>query len=79
MKHTLKQIVSGTTAKLVHVCQGKVLYQIDVEDSSYHLELDSTSDDWKTTFLEPEMKSILLMRWIRKGIEKNDNTFIQVK
>ena len=41
MKHTLKEIVTGTTANLTHVCAGKVYYQIDVENSSYQLEIDS--------------------------------------
>jgi len=77
MKHTLKQIVTGTTATLTHVCAGKVYYQIDVENSSYQLEIDSLEDEWKTTYLMPTFKAITLMRWIRKGIE--NETLIQVK
>jgi hypothetical protein len=77
MKHTLKQIVTGTTANLTHVCAGKVYYQIDVENSSYQLEIDSTEDEWKTTYLTPSFKAITLMRWIRKGIE--NETLIKVK
>jgi len=77
MKHTLKQIVTGTTANLTHVCAGKVYYQIDVENSSYQLEIDSMEDEWKTTYLMPSFKAITLMRWIRKGIE--NETLIQVK
>jgi hypothetical protein len=77
MKHTLKEIVTGTTATLTHVCAGKVYYQIDVENSSYQLEIDSLEDEWKTTYLMPTFKAITLMRWIRKGIE--NETLIQVK
>jgi len=77
MKHTLTQIVSGTTAALSHICAGKVYYNIDVEDSTYELEIDSMEDEWKTTYLFPTFKAITLMRWIRKGIE--NETFIQIK
>ncbi len=77
MKHTLKEIVTGTKAKIQYVCDGKVYYNIEVEDSIYQLELDSKEDDWKTTYLYPEFKAITLMRWIRKGM-KNEK-FIQLK
>ena len=76
MKHTLIDIVKDTKAILTHVCEGKVYYQITVGDSIYQLELDSLSDDWKTTYFYPEFKSIYLMRWIRKGME--NGKFIQL-
>jgi len=77
MKHSLKQIVTGTTATLTHVCAGKVYYEIEIEDAIYQLEIDSMEDEWKTTYLFPTFKAITLMRWIRKGIE--DGTLIQIK
>jgi hypothetical protein len=70
----LKNIVKGSTAKLSHVCNGKVFYQIQTKDHLYQLELDSCDADWKATYLFPEFKSINLMRWIRKGLELNDGT-----
>lgn len=79
MKHTLKEIVKGENAKLQYVCNGKLIFYIKVNDSLYSLEIDSNSDDWKATYIMTEMKTIYLMRWIRKGIENNDNTFIQLK
>ena len=75
----IKTIVKGTTAKLSHICAGKVYYQIETEEHLYQLELDSLSDDWKTTFLLPYFMAIRLMRWIRKGIEAKDSTFIMLK
>jgi len=77
MTHTLKEIVSGTTATLTYVCAGKVYYEINVENSIYQLEINSMDDEWKTTYLYPQFKAIILMRWIRKGIE--NETFIQIK
>ena len=77
MKHTLKEIVTGTTAILTHVCAGKVYYEIAVKDSIYELEIDWMEDEWKTTYLMPTFKAITLMRWIRKGIE--NEKLIQVK
>ena len=56
----------------------KCYFLIKVEDSLYQLEIDSMEDEWKTTYLYPESKSITLMRWIRKSIEKNDEKFIQL-
>jgi len=72
----LKQIVKGTHARLMHVCSGKVVYQIETANHLYQLEIDSTEKEWEFTYLTPEFKSITLMRWIRKGIESGDGSFI---
>lgn len=77
MKHTLKEIVTGTVAKLQYVCNGIVYYNIKVEDSIYQLGIDSKDDEWKSTYLYPEFKAITLMRWIRKGMDTEK--FIQIK
>ena len=77
--HTLKEIVKDTDAILTHICAGKVYYQIYVKNSIYQLEIDSMQDERKETYLFPKFKAITLMRWIRKGIENNDGTFIQLK
>jgi hypothetical protein len=74
----LKSIVKGTYAKLVHVCNGKVVYQIQTTDHLYQLEIDSTVKEWETTYLLPEFKSITLMRWIRLGMEREDGSFIKL-
>jgi len=77
MKHTLKEIVTGTKAKIQYVCNGMVYYNIEVENSIYQLGIDSNEDEWKATYLYPEFKAITLMRWIRQGM-KNER-FIQIK
>ena len=76
---TLTAIVKGTTAHLVHVCNGKVIYQIETGKHLYQLEVDSTDQEWETTYLMPFFKSITLMRWIRRGIEQDDGTFITLR
>jgi hypothetical protein len=76
MKHTVKEIVKGTVANLTHICEGKVYYNINVDGTIYQVELDSTDDDWKATYIYPTFKAITLMRWIREGIVKG--TFIQL-
>lgn len=73
----LKTIVKGTKARLSFVCAGKVYYHIETENHLYQLEVNSTEDELKTTYLEKEYKAITLMRWIRKGME--NNTLIQLK
>jgi hypothetical protein len=75
----LTTIVKGTMAQLVHVCNGKVIYQIQTTHHLYQLEVDSTEREWENTYLVPSFKSITLMRWIRKGLENNDGTFIKLK
>ena len=75
----LTSIVKGTMATLVHVCNGKVIYQIQTRDHLYQLEVDSTQQEWEYTYLAPSYKAITLMRWIRKGLESNDGTFIKLK
>jgi hypothetical protein len=79
MMEKLTTIVKGTRANLVHVCNGKVIYQIDTGIHLYQLEIDSTQQEWETTYLVPSFKSITLMRWIRKGMESNDGTFIKLR
>jgi hypothetical protein len=75
----LTSIVKGSMANLVHVCNGKVIYQIETGEHLYQLEIDSTEKEWETTYLVPSFKSITLMRWIRIGLEKQDGTFIKLK
>ncbi len=75
----LKTIVKGTTAKLSFVCAGKIYYHIETEKHLYQLEINSMDEELKTTYMEKEYKAITLMRWIRKGIENANNTFIQLK
>jgi len=74
----LTSIVKGTTAKLSHVCGGRVFYQIQTPSHLYQLEIDSSQKEWETTYLFPEFKAITLMRWIRKGMEQNDGSFIKL-
>ena len=64
---------------MVHVCNGKVIYQISTGDHLYQLEIDSNQQEWESTYLLPSFKAITLMRWIRQGMENNDGSFIQLK
>jgi hypothetical protein len=77
MTHTLKQIVKGNTARFSYACEGKLYYTIEVEESVYQVELDSTADEWRATYMTPTFPAITLMRWIRKGME--NEKFIQIK
>jgi hypothetical protein len=86
MTHTIKEIVRHGTGNMTHVCEGKVYYEIEIPNltsdpekkgAAYQLEIDSTTDEWKGTYLYPKFKAITLMRWIRKGIENGN--FIQIK
>ena len=83
LKHSIKEIVKGNDARMTHVCEGKVYYNINVQnmesifDSIYQLEINSNDDEWKTTYLYPTFKAITLMRWIRQGFE--NGKLIQIK
>jgi hypothetical protein len=82
LAHSLKEIVKENDAILTYVCEGKVYYEITVytiekPSAVYQLEIDSTTDEWKATYLYPRFKAITLMRWIRKGIE--NGKLIQIK
>lgn len=76
---SLKQIVKGTYANLTHVCNGMAVYQIETNGHLYQLEIDTTAKEWETTYLIPQFKSINLMRWIRKGMESGDGSFILLR
>jgi hypothetical protein len=76
----LSQIVSnGTLAKLSHVCNGKTYFIIDTAEHSYQLEINSMDVEWKNMYIVPQYAAITLMRWIRKGMENDDGTFILLK
>lgn len=76
---TLKTIVNGTTAKLSHFCNGKAYYKIYTTNHIYQLEINCLDEEWKDVYIYPEYKTITLMRWIRKSLEKNDETLIMLK
>ena len=75
----ITSIVKGTMANMVHVCNGKVIYHIETGNHLYQLEVDSTLQEWETTYLLPSFKAITLMRWIRMGLENKDGTFIKLR
>jgi len=75
---SLKEIVKGTEANLIHVCNAKAIYHIKTEKHTYQLEIDCLDEEWKDVYILPKYKAITLMRWIRKAIDKNDNKFIQL-
>ncbi len=76
---SVKNIIKGSTARLTHICEGKVYYRIETGEHTYQLEIDSCTSEWKATYLMPEFKSIHLMRWIRMGIESGDGSFIKLR
>ncbi|MFA5207291.1 MAG: hypothetical protein WC428_01320 [Candidatus Paceibacterota bacterium] len=76
---TIKTIVNGTQATLSHVCNGKACYKIMTADHIYQLEINLMDSEWKDVYVYPEYKTITLMRWIRKGIENDDGSFIMMK
>jgi hypothetical protein len=75
----IKTIVNGTQANLIHVCNGKACFVIMTADHSYQLEINLMDSEWKDIYVYPAYKTITLMRWIRKGIENNDDSFIMLK
>ena len=77
MKHTLKEIVKGTMANMAYVCNGIVYYTIQVEGTLYQLEMDTTDHvEFANVYFYPEMKTMQLMRWIRKYMDTDK--FIQL-
>ena len=71
MKHTLKEIIKDTTAKLSYICNGIVYFNIDVDGTVYQLGIDcNDTSEWKDIYIYPEYKAVTLMRWIRKSIDK---------
>lgn len=74
----LKEIVKDSIAKLTHICNGKAYFDIITKSHHYQLEINCMADEWKDVYIKSEYKSISLMRWIRKGIDNNDDTLIQL-
>jgi len=75
----IKTIVNGTDATLSHVCNGKACFKIMTADHIYQLEINIMDAEWKDIYIYPTYKAITLMRWIRKGIEANNDSFIMLK
>ena len=76
---TIKTIVNGTEATLSHVCNGKACFKIMTAEHSYQLEIDLMNSEWKDVYVYSVYKAITLMRWIRKGIDSDDGSFIMLK
>ena len=77
MNLSIKEIVKDNKANLSYICNAVAYYNIIIKEKTYQFEIDTTEDEWKTTYLYPEQKAITLMRWINKCL-KNDK-FIKVK
>lgn len=77
----LKDIVRGTADLLCVRAGGIAVYDLtDINGNVYQIEIDlSNKDDVgeTATFLLHYDKAIILMRWIRKAIEKD--TIIKLK
>lgn len=69
--HKITEIVKGTTAKYLHCEASCLIYEVKVGDLTYEFSIDQSdrNDIGNATFNRTE-KAIHLMRWIRKGIEK---------
>lgn len=67
---TIKDAVSGTTAKFSHAIAGVLYYNLYVKEDVYQFSIDMNdkADVGTTTFLN-EYRGITLMRYIRKAIE----------
>jgi hypothetical protein len=76
IKHDLKTIVKGQADLNCVKSWGIAVYNITVEDGTiYSLDIDLSDkhDVGETaTFLSHYDKAIILMRWIRRAIEKNE-------
>ena len=75
---TLKEAIKNTTSKFSHACAG-ILYYIDyVGDEHYQFPIDmNNKDDVGTATFFSEYRSITLMRYIRKAMDKEE--FIKIK
>ena len=77
MKHTLTEVVKGTTSILDYVCQGVAYYRIVVDGTIYQFQIDTLDELYsKNTFYLPQEKSIVYMHWIRLSMEKGN--FLQL-
>ena len=73
MKHTLTQLVKGTTAIQDYCRSGKLYYHIDVEDTRYTFPVDVTNiDEVGDAEFKLEDKGIYFMRYINKAIKSEE-------
>lgn len=79
MKHTITQIVKGTTARLQYCQGGKLYYAVRVEDTKYTFPVDVTdkAEVGDGIFLL-EDKAITLMRYIRKAMASEELRWAKV-
>ena len=80
IKHSIKEIVKGTTARLVYSQSGKLYYAVTVSNGKYSVTgteyifpVDITDrDDVGDSRFELTHKAITLMRYIRKAIKSEE-------
>ena len=67
MSLSLKEIVSGNTARFSHYRDGNFFYVVEVGGKAYSFPI-SIEEAKGGTFLA-EHKAVSLMRWIRKALD----------
>jgi hypothetical protein len=67
MNLTLKEIVTGNTARFTHYRDGNLFYAVEVDGKTYSFPI-SNEEAKGGTFLA-EHKAVNLMRWIRKALD----------
>ena len=74
---TLKDAITGSTAKFDRAIAGVLYYILFVGDDQYQVIIDmNDKDDVGTTSFVAEYKGITLMRYIRKGM--TNETFVKL-
>lgn len=74
---TLKEAIKDTKCKFSHAISGVLYYIDEVGTDLYQFPIDmNNKEDVQTAVFESEIKSITLMRYIRKAIDNGE--FIKI-
>lgn len=76
MKHSIVEIVKGRVAKYTHFQNGKLYYEVQLEDGKYNFPVDVMDrDEVGSAVFLPEDKASLFIRYIRKAIKSEELRF----
>lgn len=68
MRHSIKDIVYRTTARLSHVKNGIATYLIDVQGTIYQWDIDVTDPRYEEHCFMVEFPPVEVMAWLRTDL-----------
>ena len=69
MRHSVKDIVNGTNAHLLHIHNGVASYIIDVKGTIYQWDIYISNPKYYDHYFAPDFRPVEVIKWLRDDID----------